>query len=190
MDLNELFVKCRTYRRFTPDPVPEEVIREALENARISNSARNAQPLYYYAVKSEEMVDAMQPFITWAGSLSREVTYQKPDQRANAFIAIVKREGAGSFSDIDVGIAAHAITMTACSHGIGSCMLGAINVAKISELLGIPEGDQLRLVIALGKPGHKSTIVEMEDDNYDYYVDEDYNFYVPKRSFEDIVIFK
>lgn len=190
MNLNELYTKCRTYRRFTPEAVPEEVIRAALENARISNSARNAQPLQFYAVTSREMVDAMQPFITWAGALSREVAYQEPDQRAKAFIAIVKKEGAGPFSDIDVGIAAHAITTTACSLGYGSCMLAALNIPKITELLEIPEKDQLRLVIALGKPAHKSTIVEMSEDNYTYYVDEDYNFYVPKRPFDKIVIFK
>ena len=190
MNLKELYTGCRTYRRFTQDQIPEEVIREALENARISNSARNAQPLYYYAVTSKEMVDAMQPFLAWAAALPKEVTCQAPDQRATAFIAIVKREDAGSFSDIDAGIAAHAITTTAYSHGIGSCILGAINIPKISELLDIPEKDQLRLVIALGKPGHKSSIVDMEGDSFAYYVDDDYNFYVPKRAFEDIVIFK
>ncbi len=66
-------------------------------------------------------------------------------------------------------------------------MLGAINIPKIAALLDIPEEDQLRLVIAIGKPAHKSTIVEMKDDDFTYYVDDDYNFYVPKRSFNDIV---
>ena len=190
MNLNELYTNCRTYRRFTADPVPEAVIREALENARITSSARNAQPLYYYAIMSQENVDAMQPLITWAGALPRDVAYQAPDQRAKAFIAIVKKADAGAFSDIDVGIAAHTITTSLYEQGFGSCMLGAINFAKISALLGIPEEEQLRLVIAIGKPAHKSTIVDMKDDSFTYYVDDDYNFYVPKRAFEDIVIFK
>ena len=29
MDLHELYVGCRTYRRFTQEPVGEEIVREA-----------------------------------------------------------------------------------------------------------------------------------------------------------------
>ncbi|MBQ5522104.1 MAG: nitroreductase, partial [Oscillospiraceae bacterium] len=71
-----------------------------------------------------------------------------------------------------------------------SCIMGAINIEKIRELFGIPEEDQIRLVLALGKPSHTSTIVPVkEDESIKYYLDEDRNYYVPKRSFEDIVQF-
>ena len=54
----------------------------------------------------------------------------------------------------------------------------------------VPEEDQIRLVIALGKPAHTSTVVPLgEDGKTDYYLDEERNYYVPKRAFEDVVTF-
>ena len=190
MELNELIKGCRTYRRFLQEPVDESIIREALENARIGNSAANAQPLYYYAVTSEKNVKAMQPLVKWAAALPPELGRPKEGEEPTAFIVMVKRGKANTFSDIDVGIAARTITLTAWSYGVGSCMMGAIDVSKISELLKVPEEDHVQLVIALGRPDHTSTIVPIpEDGNMKYYIDEERNYYVPKRAFEDIVQF-
>ena len=190
MNLNELYTGCRTYRRFEQEPVEESVLREALENARISSSAANMQPLYYIAVTSEEMVKAMQPLVKWAGALPPELGTPKEGEQPTAFIVIVKKAKANAFSDIDVGIAAHAITTTAWAHGVGSCMMASINIAGIRELFQVPEEDQIRLVISLGKPSHSSTIVDMDaEGNFKYYLDGERNYYVPKRAFDDIVRF-
>ena len=190
MDLHEMLIGCRTYRRFMQEPVDEALIREALENARIGSSGANAQPLYYYAVTSPEMVKAMQPLVKWAAYLPPELGTPKEDEQPTAFIVVVKKANAIPFSDVDVGIAVNTIALTAWSHGIGSCIMGAINIEKIRELFSIPVEDQIRLVLALGKPSHTSTIVPVkEDGSIKYYLDEDRNYYVPKRSFEDIVQF-
>ena len=190
MDLHDMLIGCRTYRRFMQEPVDEAVIREALENARIGSSGANAQPLYYYAVTSPEMVKAMQPLVKWAAYLPPELGTPKEDERPTAFIVVVKKAKAIPFSDVDVGIAVNTIALTAWSHGIGSCIMGAINIEKIRELFSIPEEDQIRLVLALGKPSHTSTIVPVkEDGSIKYYLDEDRNYYVHKRAFEDIVQF-
>lgn len=190
MELNELMIGCRTYRRFLQEPVDEAVIREALENARIGSNGANLQPLYYYAVTSPEKVKQMHPLVKWAKALPSELGTPKEGEQPTAFIVIVKKANAIAFADVDVGIAAHTIVLTAWSHGVGSCMMGSINILKIRELLAVPEEDQIRLVIALGKPSHTSTIVPVgEDGKTDYYLDEERNYYVPKRTFEDVVHF-
>ena len=189
-ELSELMKGCRTYRRFLQDPVDDAVIREALENARIANSARNDQPLYYYAVTSPEKVRAMQPLVKWAASLPSELGTPKEGEQPTAFIVLVKKAGANPFSDVDVGIAMHTLALTAWSHGVGSCMMGAINIPEIRRLFSIPEEDQIRLVLALGKPSHISTVVPVgEDGSTTYYLDENHDYCVPKRAFEDIVHF-
>lgn len=190
MDLNELMKGCRTYRRFLQEPVGDDIIRECLENARTASSAANRQPLYYYAVTSEEKVKAMQPLVKWAASLPPELGTPKPEEQPTAFIVMVKHANANPFSDVDVGIAAHTIALTAWSHGVGSCMMGAINIPEIRKLFSIPEEDQIRLVISLGKPSHTSTVVPLKPgEDPKYYLDEDRNYYVPKRAFEDVVCF-
>ena len=189
MNLNELMKGCRTYRRFLQEPVDEAVIRECLENARTGSSAANRQPLYYYAVTSGTMVKAMQPLIKWAGSLPPELGTPKENEQPTAFIVMVKKANANPFSDVDVGIAAHTIALTAWSHGIGSCMMGAINIPEIRKLFDVPEEDQIRLVISLGKPSHTSTIVPLKGEDPKYYLDELNNYCVPKRAFDDVVRF-
>lgn len=190
MEWNEMMTGCRTYRRFQQEPVDEAVVREALENARIRSSAANGQPLYYYAVTSEENVKAMQALVKWAAALPPELGTPKEGEQPTAFIVIVKKEKANPFADIDVGIAADTIALTAWRHGVGSCMMGAINIPGIRSLLDVPQEDQIRLVLALGKPDHTSTLVPMpEDGAVKYYLDDERNYYVPKRAFEDVVHF-
>ena len=45
MSVLNLMKTRRTYRRFEQRPVPDEVISEILEAARLSSSAANLQPL-------------------------------------------------------------------------------------------------------------------------------------------------
>ena len=52
MDFHTLCIGCRTYRRFKQKQIPEKVLDELLENARIANSAMNRQPLRYVLVSS------------------------------------------------------------------------------------------------------------------------------------------
>lgn len=52
------------------------------------------------------------------------------------------------------------MAITAWSHGIGSCILGSINKKTLSEAVKIPTDFVVCMVLALGYPDHKSTIVE------------------------------
>ena len=190
MDLHELYVGCRTYRRFTQARVAEEVIREALENARIASCGKNAQTLRYIAVTSPEGVRDLQPLVKWAAALPPEIGTPKEGEQPTAFILVVKTPESGPFSDVDVGIAVNTIVTSCWSHGVGSCLMGAINIPKIKERFAIAEEDTLRLAIALGYPAHRSSIVELPaDGSIHYYVDEKREYYVPKRAFDDIVRF-
>lgn len=189
MNMNELSIACRTIRRFRQEPVPDELLRDMVENARIAASGQNRQPLRYAIVRSPEMVARMQPLVRWAGALPKEIGTPKEGEQPTAFVVIAKTDDAISFSDIDVGIACDRITMTAREHGYGACILGAINVNAIKELTGL-EGCTVRIAVALGKPACESTIVDMPaSGDFKYYVDKDRNYYVPKRAFDDIAKF-
>jgi len=188
MTFSELNIGSRTYRRFKQDPMPEELMRSMLENARISNCATNSQNLKFIGVYSKEYVEKMHSLVKYAAALPPEIGMPKEGETPVAFVVIVKGPKSNAWTDIDVGIAARNITATAWEAGFGSCLLGNINVPKIAELLEVPEDETVRLVVALGKPDHTSTIVEIpESGKTAYYVDDDRNYYVPKRSFEDVV---
>ena len=191
MDFNTLCTGCRTYRRFTQKAIPAEILDELMDNVRIANSAMNSQVLRYVLVKDKELVAQMQPMIHWAGALPPELGTPKKDEQPTAFVLICKDGRGNPWTDIDVGISARTITLNAYSHGIGSAMLGAVEFAKMKELLELPENWNPRLLIALGYPGCKSTIVDVpEDGAIKYFLDENKDYCVPKRALADICIKK
>lgn len=73
MDFNELVKGARTYRRFDGKPIAKEILHELVDNARISNSAMNAQVLRFVLISQKEIVDATQDLIHWAGALPKGV---------------------------------------------------------------------------------------------------------------------
>ena len=188
MDMHEIQLGCRTYRRFKQDPVPEEVLKYALENARIANSASNKQPLRYYAVSSPENVEKMHTLVKFAGALPPEIGTPRKGEQPTAYI-IVCENGQPGAADVDAGIATHSIVTALYEKGFGSCIMGNILRKEIKELLGVPDELTLRLAIAVGRPGCTSTLVDMKDGEVKYWVDDNRNYYVPKRKFEDIVKF-
>ena len=70
---------------------------------------------------------------------------------------------------------------------VGSCIMGAINKPALTELLGIEEPLKLAYMVAFGYPTHKAHIVPLTaDTGVKYYLDENRDYCVPKRSAEEI----
>ena len=188
MELDELYRTCRSVRRFEQKPVPAKVLHEVLEHARLVSSASNKLPLRYIVVKSPDMVAAMQPLVRWAGLLPPEVGAPKENELPTAFIVIIQAAGAGAFRDVDTGIAVSAMAMTAWQSGVGSCILGSIDVQKVRELLHIGTADTPRLALALGYPAQTGYTVDVPvGADIKYYLDEQGCFVVPKYQMADIV---
>ena len=78
--------------------------------------------------------------------------------------------------------------LAAQSKNIGSCWLGAINRDAISELFNIPSNYEINSVIALGYPAENPVYEEISatSGNIKYYLDDNDQLHVPKRSIEKI----
>ena len=58
-------------------------------------------------------------------------------------------------------------------------------------MLSVPEGYEVSMVLALGYPSHKSTLVPVEEGKpLKYYVDANRDYYVPKLKLNEVVEFK
>lgn len=191
MDFKQLVLQCRTYRRFTQQPIDPAILDELLENVRNSNSAMNAQVLRFLLVSDRELAARMQDTIHWAGALPPGVGTPKEGEQPTAFVLICKKGKANPWADIDVGICARTMSLNACSYGIGSAMLGAVEWNRVRDILDIPEDWNPRLLLALGYPGCKSTLVEPgEDGSLKYYLDENGGYCVPKLPLSELAIKK
>ena len=188
MDMMEFLRSRRTYRRFEQRPVEPAALADAVEAARIASCTANRQTLKYIVVQSADMVAAVQPLVHWAGYLPPEQGCPKADEVPAAFIAVVQDERLPGASDTDAGLALGSLTAAAWSHGVGSCIMGAIDRPALCALLGVPEGCRLHSMVALGYPAHKSRVVPMENGNIRYYLDEAGDYCVPKRAAEEILL--
>lgn len=186
--LHELYKGCRSYRRFQQKAVPQKILQEIAETARTRSSGMNAQPLRYLVVSRPELVTKIQPCLRWAAKLSKEIGTPKDDELPTAFIVVLGPVKASPIANIDTGIVLDTMAITAWQHGVGSCIIGAVNRAKLAELLPVPENFAISMVLALGYPCHTSTIVAPDDEHgLSYYVDAERNYYVPKRPADEVI---
>lgn len=88
--------------------------------------------------------------------------------------------------DTDAGPAISNMTLAAWDKGVGSCVIGACNKAKLSELFGLTENQTLHTVVAFGYPTHKSKIKDINDEDVKYFIDGNGDYVVPKRKTEDV----
>ncbi len=186
--LKDLLLKNRSYRRFHQDhQISGEDLEDMIDAARLSASARNAQPLKYILsndpVKNENIFSTL----AWAGYLKN---WDGPaeGERPTAYIVQLHDTTLGDKYFCDDGIAAQSILLTAVEKGLGGCIIASVKKDKLSVLLEIPDHLKIIQVIALGKPAEKVVIEDIKDGDFKYWRDKDGVHHVPKRGVEELVI--
>ena len=187
MSVMESLATRRTYRRFAQRPVPRDVVEDIVEALRLSSCGANRQAVRLVVVQSPELVAKVQPLVKWAAYLPPEQGTPKAEELPTLYVAVVQDSSIPGDLATDTGIALANMTLAAWDKGVGSCIMGAINKPELTKLLGITEPEKLAFMIAFGYPTHKATIVPMtEQTGVKYYLDENRDYCVPKRSAEEI----
>ena len=190
MDIMELLAGRRTYRRFLQKPVPAGVVTDMVEAVRLSSCGANRQAIRLVVVQSPAMVAKVQPLVKWAAYLPPEQGVPKPSEQPVLFVAVVQDASIPGDKDTDAGIALANLTLAAWAKGVGSCIMGAIDRPRLTELLGLSENEKLHSMVALGYPAHASRVVPLtEATGVKYYLDENRDYCVPKRAAAGIARF-
>lgn len=190
MDIMELLAGRRTYRRFLQKPVPAGVVADMVEAVRLSSCGANRQAIRLVVVQSPAMVAKVQPLVKWAAYLPPEQGTPGPGEQPVLFVAVVQDASIPGDKDTDAGIALANLTLAAWAKGVGSCIMGAIDRPRLTELLGLSENEKLHSMVALGYPAHASRVVPLtEATGVKYYLDENRDYCVPKRAAADIARF-
>ena len=175
----------RTIRKYLQKAVPEEVLLKCVDAARVSPSGANLQPLSYIIVNDQKLLRKVFSTLSWAGYLP---DYQPSEEEMpRAYIIILLDEEISRTPNHDAGIAAMSISMVAYDEGLGSCILGAVDREKLREILEVPEGLAVVLVVALGYPAENPVVEPVKDGDIKYWLDENGVLHVPKRDLKDIV---
>lgn len=182
---------CRSYRRFDEgDPIPEALLIELVDLARVVASGANRLPLRYRIVSVAAERDAVFAQLKWAGALP-EWDGPEPGERPTGYV-VVCDAGHGATTSVDEGIAAQTMLLAATQAGYGGCMLHAFNKARVSEALGLAEaGVEPLMVVALGRPAEEvrlEPLADVPNGSTNYWRDEASVHHVPKRSLADVLV--
>lgn len=188
MELKDLILKNRSYRRFHQDvAVSADLLHEMVDAARLSGSARNMQPLKYMLFTGAADCARIFPTLAWAGYLE-EWTGPDEGERPSAYIVQLADLELAAEWWCDDGIAAQSMLLTAVEKGFGGCIIGSVERKKLRAILGIPERYKIIQVLALGKPAEEVVIDGVAAGNIKYWRDGNGVHHVPKRSLRELII--
>ena len=147
---------CRNYD--AERAVEQEKLDAILESARLSPSACNGQP-YLMTVCRGESAKAVAKAVQGVGLNKFAdnapvliVISEKPYVASAALGAKVK---GNDYRSIDIGILAAYITAEAAAQGLGSCILGWFDDAKLREICHLDAPVRLVITVGYAKEGDK-----------------------------------
>ena len=159
MNFTEIANNRQSCRNYDPERVVEQKKLEAiLESARLSPSACNGQP-YLMTVCRGESAKAVAKAVQGVGMNKFAdnapvliVISEKPYVASAALGAKVK---GNDYRSIDIGILAAYITAEAAAQGLGTCILGWFDDAKLREICHLDAPARLVITLGYAKEGDK-----------------------------------
>ncbi len=139
----------RSVRRYRPDPVPDEMVKQLLEAGQWAPSASNRQPWAFIAIRDEAIrrevaQHAAYYFIRWAHVDEAPLLIALC---GNARHPIYRR-----FLHEDVGLAGSQIMLQAKALGLGTCWIGGLDRKAIAGILKMPEDWEIVGLLTVGFP--------------------------------------
>ena len=155
MEVFEAIKSRRSIRKYTKDPVPEDLIVKILDAGRWAPSASNRQPWSFTVLKDEEV----------RRKIAEATTYGIFLAEAPLGIAVVVDPQASTHPVEDGAIAAQNMLLAAHALGLGACWIGSYNSfyeEKIKTILSIPKNKRLLSIISIGFPAESPTKTRKE----------------------------
>jgi nitroreductase len=157
-DFMDLCKQRQSCRCFSERPVGHDKLVQCVEAGRLAPSGCNAQPWSFVVVETPEIVSRVAQY-------SQQLKQNVWLGTAKAFIIVLEEHAVLSpviscfldsqyYAKGDMGAAAAYICLEATAQGLGSCIIGLYDRAKICGLLNIPAEKQFGSVIALGYPSN------------------------------------
>ena len=159
MNVTECLKTRRSIRKYTAEPVDHSVIDSIVSLASYSPSWKNTQITRYTAIENSSLLSEIADKFT--PDYNSNIIRQAPLLIAVTFIkGRCGYERDGSFTTkkqdrwqmFDVGAACQNFCLEAWNHGLGTVIMGVFDEDGISELLDIPDGQELGALIAAGYP--------------------------------------
>jgi nitroreductase len=138
MEVQEAIRTKRAVRTFSPQPVPEETIRQIVDAGRRAQSSKNSQPWRFLVIREAGTLERLGQCGQYAGHLA-----------GAAFGVALVSSDEWAF---DLGQAAAYMQLAAWDLGVGSCIASMWEPEKAKAILNIPQGWFFDTAISFGYP--------------------------------------
>ena len=155
--LDQMLKARRSIRHFRSEPVPRELVSQAIDTARWAPSAVNRQPAHWLVIQNKTdverlaglVIDFLRRSVELApryGEMLRQWDRgEDPVLRHAPHLLVLHASRDWNWSPVDCAIALTQFELAAVSRGIGTCWGGFLMRAAnghppLREALGIPEG--------------------------------------------------
>lgn len=163
METRDCIKSRRSIRKFTDQPISEEVMMELLEAIRWSPSWANTQTWEVVVVKDQAVKEKLIECVPEKNPAYKGII------QAPAIIVVCGRLGLAGYKKgeiitdkgdwymFDAGIACQNFCLAAHDLGLGTVHVGTFNHQKLDELLGLPEDVKSVEIIPVGYPAKESS---------------------------------
>ncbi|MCR5639169.1 MAG: nitroreductase family protein [Lachnospiraceae bacterium] len=161
MELFEAIKTRRSIRRFSNEQVTADKLKEVVELAAMAPSWKNTQTTRYIAILDRKVIDEIATEAVLGFEYNTNTITHSP-----ALVVVTTINGRsgyerdGSFTtskethwqSFDAGIATQTFCLAAHGLGLGSCIMGIFDEAKVKEIAKVPEGQSVSALIVVGYP--------------------------------------
>ena len=162
MDFEALQAARESCRVYSDRPVPRETLAHLVDVARLAPSGCNAQPWRFIIIDEPEarakLIEALDDDgltgCPWGDRVPNFILICEDEAHVKPGVA--EHYGAQHFAQMDIGMAAMALCYEATSMGLGTCLIGTMNQAKLHQSFGIPEERPVRLIVTVGYPAKET----------------------------------
>ena len=145
MEFNEVVRNRYSCKKYSDKKVDREKLNDILEAGRLAPTAKNLQEQHVYVVESEEnlaKIDKATP-CRYGAKTVLVVTFDKN----NVFTYPGGKRDSGVE---DASIVATHLMLAAANAGVDSCWLNYFDPDKLAEDLGLPENEEILMLLDLG----------------------------------------
>jgi nitroreductase len=145
MEFKEVIKKRYSCKKYSSRQVEQEKLEAILEAGRLAPTAKNLQEQHVYVLQSADAlakIDAVTP-CRYGAPTVLVVAFDKN----NVFTYPGGKRDSGVE---DATIVATHLILAAADEGVDSCWINFLDPAKLSEVVGLPEHEEVLMVMDLG----------------------------------------
>ncbi len=157
-ELMQVIRERRTIRNYEEKPIPDNALQQVLEAVKWAPSWANTQCWEVVVVRSPEMKEKLQATLPKTNPASKAMV-QAPvvlvlcgKLKTSGYYKGQAATKLGDWFMFDLGIACQNICLAAWDQGLGTVVVGLFDHDKAKDLLEVPDGYEVVVMIPMGYP--------------------------------------